>query len=101
MKTYRVRISKRARRQLRQYIWYLINEKNNPQAASAVSDDYEETVKKLDDTTATAIEDIVLKQNPTTTTTGVYNLMGVKIGSDINSLPNGIYIINGKKYLKK
>ena len=47
MKSYRVKISKRAKSQLRHYIWYLVDEKNSPQAAIAVSDDYEETVNKL------------------------------------------------------
>jgi hypothetical protein len=33
----------------------------------------------------------------------VFNLQGVKVGekSDWNSLPNGLYIVNGKAKLKK
>lgn len=31
----------------------------------------------------------------------VYNLQGVKVAADLNSLPEGIYIVNGKKIIKK
>lgn len=30
----------------------------------------------------------------------IYNLQGIRVGSDLNALPAGIYIVNGKKILK-
>ncbi|WP_314799790.1 peptidase [Alloprevotella tannerae] len=32
---------------------------------------------------------------------GVYSLSGVKLNSEVNNLPKGIYVINGKKVVKK
>ena len=31
---------------------------------------------------------------------GVYNLSGVKVGDQLDRLPAGIYIVNGKKVIK-
>ncbi len=31
----------------------------------------------------------------------IYNLQGVKMTQPLNSLPKGIYIVNGKKIIKK
>ena len=33
--------------------------------------------------------------------TGVYNLNGQKVSDDMRSLPKGIYIVNGKKIVRK
>lgn len=49
MKKYRVTISPRAKRQIREYIRYILKEKKNPQAAGALADDFEETLEKLSD----------------------------------------------------
>ena len=32
---------------------------------------------------------------------GVYSLSGVKFNGEVNNLPKGIYVINGKKVVKK
>ena len=47
MRKYKVEITARAERRIEKYLAYLINEKNNMQAAIAVSDDYDETVSSL------------------------------------------------------
>ena len=36
-----------------------------------------------------------------TTDSRVYSISGTDMGNDINSLPKGIYIVNGKKFVKK
>ena len=33
--------------------------------------------------------------------TGTYNMLGVKMHDDLQSLPAGIYIVNGKKVIVK
>ena len=33
--------------------------------------------------------------------TGVYNLNGQKVSDDMHNLPKGIYIVNGKKIIRK
>ena len=46
----------------------------------------------------TAVEDVVAPQY----NGKIYNLLGQEIpATDLSELPNGIYIINGKKYIKK
>ena len=32
---------------------------------------------------------------------GIYSLSGVKLNGNLNDLPKGIYIVNGKKLVKK
>ena len=32
---------------------------------------------------------------------GVFNLQGQRVADDATSLPNGIYIVNGQKVMKK
>lgn len=32
---------------------------------------------------------------------GIYNLHGVRLGNDLDRLPAGVYIVNGKKVVKK
>lgn len=51
------------------------------------------------DSTASAVNDI--ESDNTTSDNEIYNLQGIPVGKDINSLPAGIYIRNGKKILKR
>lgn len=44
----------------------------------------------------TAIDEIYSESNPGKRK-GVYNLHGIKVGESVESLPSGIYIINGRK----
>lgn len=46
---------------------------------------------------------IETSQKADVTPKGVYNMMGVKVGENIDdeTLPKGIYIVNGQKYLKR
>ena len=37
----------------------------------------------------------------TTTQQSIYTLSGVRLSNDLNNLPKGIYIVNGKKYIVK
>ena len=37
----------------------------------------------------------------TTTQQSIYTLSGVRISNDLNNLPKGIYIVNGKKVVKQ
>jgi hypothetical protein len=30
----------------------------------------------------------------------VYNIQGVRLDTDINSLPQGLYLVNGRKFIK-
>lgn len=50
--------------------------------------------------TITGINDI-LAEGDTVAVDGTYNLMGVRMTSDWQSLPAGIYIVNGKKTVKQ
>lgn len=51
------------------------------------------------DSTASAVNDI--ESDNTTSDNEIYNLQGIPVGKDINLLPAGIYIRNGKKILKR
>lgn len=48
MKSYTVKITDKAEKMMEQYLAYLVYEKQNMQAAMAVSDDYDDTVEKLE-----------------------------------------------------
>ena len=37
----------------------------------------------------------------TTTQQSIYTLSGVRISNDLNNLPKGIYIVNGKKVVEQ
>ena len=50
--------------------------------------------------TITGINDI-LAEGDTVAVSGTYNLMGVRMSGDWQSLPAGIYIVNGKKTVKQ
>ena len=43
---------------------------------------------------------IILTRKENTLQTAIYSLQGVFLSSDLNTLPKGIYIINGKKVIK-
>ena len=45
----------------------------------------------------TAIEDVLLEQRGEE---AIYNLTGVRVNADVNQLPKGVYIVNGKKIVK-
>ena len=47
LKSYRIKTTEKAERQIQRYLTYLINKKRNIQAAVAVSDDYDETIDRL------------------------------------------------------
>ena len=47
LKVYEIKITDKAESQFQEYLAYLIEKKNNMQAAMAVSDDYDETVDSL------------------------------------------------------
>lgn len=42
----------------------------------------------------------VMQEDETRQATGIYNLLGVYLGTDESNLPHGIYIINGKKAIR-
>ncbi|HCS87526.1 MAG TPA: hypothetical protein DIW30_03675 [Bacteroidales bacterium] len=42
----------------------------------------------------------VMSESKTSRATGIYNLLGVYLGTDESNLPHGIYIINGKKAVR-
>ena len=48
---------------------------------------------------ATAIETPVAHTN--NTQQGIYTLSGVRLSNNLNKLPKGIYIVNGKKVVKQ
>lgn len=75
--------------------WYLdITDRNgNPAPLNAKA-----VLLSFDDGEETAIEVI----NAQSETEGdVYSISGVKVGNDVNALPKGLYIMNGKKILVK
>lgn len=75
--------------------WYLdITDRNgNPALLNAKA-----VLLSFDDGEETAIEVI----NAQSETEGdVYSISGVKVGNDVNALPKGLYIMNGKKILVK
>ena len=52
----------------------------------------------IDGETITAIEEV--EAEPTSSSNAVYSVNGIYMGDDINSLPSGVYIVNGKKIIK-
>lgn len=48
MKSYNVKITDRAEKMMEKYLAHLVYEKQNMQAAIAVSDDYDETIDELE-----------------------------------------------------
>lgn len=72
-----------------------------PAEATPVSFKWMRTFKSIDDIRKAAdaeqsgVEDILTDE--TLKSSRIYNLMGIDCGNDINSLPKGIYIVNGKK----
>lgn len=54
-----------------------------------------EDIRKAADAEQSGVEDILTYE--TLKSSRIYNLMGIDCGNDINSLPKGIYILNGKK----
>lgn len=51
----------------------------------------------VDDSGTTAIESATMQESKPT---GIYNLQGKRMKSDISSMPQGVYIVNGKKIVK-
>ena len=54
----------------------------------------------FDKNTVTDIQEQV-NERINMTTSGVYNLQGVKVGNSLQGLPKGIYIVNKKKVIVK
>jgi hypothetical protein len=52
----------------------------------------------IDGETITAIDDV--EAEPESGTNAVYSVSGMYMGNDINALPSGVYIVNGKKIIK-
>ena len=55
-------------------------------------------VLDLGDEVIDAIEDV--EAEPESDINAVYSVNGIYMGDDINSLPSGVYIVNGKKTVK-
>lgn len=54
--------------------------------------------------TSTGIDDLTIAKQPTASAKkGVYSLTGVKLsdGNDLSNLPKGIYVVDGKKVMKR
>lgn len=68
----------------------------------AVMEDYEGN--EIESESANAIVEVLAEQglNVVTKSTKIYDLNGrvVASGADMNNLPSGVYIVNGKKYVK-
>lgn len=59
---------------------------------------------KQDYDTSTGIDDLTIAKQPTASAKkGVYSLTGVKLsdGNDLSNLPKGIYVVDGKKVMKR
>lgn len=59
---------------------------------------------KQDYDTSTGIDDLTLAKQPTASAKkGVYSLTGVKLSdaNDLSNLPKGIYVVDGKKVMKR
>ena len=52
----------------------------------------------IDGETITAIDEV--EEDPEAGTNAVYSVSGMYMGNDINALPSGVYIVNGKKIIK-
>lgn len=62
---------------------------------------YTITIKDADGNVVTAITAPAIAKAAKASAKGVFNLQGQRVADDATSLPNGIYIVNGKKVLKK
>lgn len=70
---------------------YFSSNQNNGAASKAINVEY-----TLQDTSG------IKGVNATATSTaGVYNMLGVRLGDDLRDLPAGLYIVNGRKVVKK
>lgn len=70
---------------------YFSSNQNNGSASKAINVEYTlQDTSGINGVTATA-----------TSTAGVYNMLGVRLGDDLRDLPAGLYIVNGRKVVKK
>ena len=69
--------------------------KHNKQAGARLS------LGGFDDSTATGIVDVNVNENVSVSNNKVYSINGQYMGTSLNKLPKGIYIINGQKKVVK
>ncbi len=89
-----------------QSIWYKVT-RNLPKGTRYVSfnhDDEGQNYLLLDDVTicgdsSGGVESV--NTDKATCRKGIYNLMGVRLDTDFDNLPAGLYIVDGKKVIKK
>ena len=69
-------------------------------AASSIAGSYDPNGIAPDDEDEEQKEDALETVIANVSSTGVYSLLGQYLGEDVNVLPAGIYVVNGKKVVK-
>lgn len=81
---------------IRGFSGWFHNTKNSPSKASEFS------ISLFDDSSTTPIETVKVDDLNRDTSGKVYSISGVLMennAADLNNLPKGIYVVNGKKYV--